>query len=86
MDVKRSYMRSFKALPLTLCMPKKTAFLGPNRATFGNRGHDTACQAAKRPPIGKPKVSRVTSGYGGLMIQLSQVRLSQRNGGFIGAA
>ena len=47
----------------------KTAFLDPKRATLGNRGHETGRQAAKRPPTGKPKVSRVTSGYGGLMIQ-----------------
>ena len=38
----------------------------------------SACQAAKRPPIVKPKVSRVTSGYGGIVIQSSQVRLSRK--------
>ena len=51
---------------------QKTAFLDPKRATLGNRGHETARQAAKRPPTGKLKVSRVTSGYGGLMIPLSR--------------
>ena len=64
----------------------KTAFLDPKRATLGNRGHETARQAAKRPPTGKLKVSRVTSGYGGLMIPLSRGRLSWKNGGFIGVA
>ena len=63
---------------------QKTAFLGPERATLGNRGHETVRRAAKRPPTGKPKVSRVTSGYGGLMIPLSRDRLSRKNGGFIG--
>ena len=40
----------------------------PKRVTLGNRGRKTARRAAKRPPTGKPKLSRVTSGYGGLMI------------------
>ena len=48
------------------------------------RGQKTARQAAKRPPTGKLKLSRVTSGYGELMILLSRVRLSQKNGCFIG--
>ena len=52
----------------------KTAFLDPKRATLGNRGHETARQAAKRPPTGKLKVSRVTSGYGGLMILCTDVQ------------
>ena len=51
-----------------LILGQKT-FLGPKRATLGNQGHQTAYPAAKWPPIRKPKVSRVTSGYGGLMIQ-----------------
>ena len=55
---------------------QKTAFLDPKRATLGNRGHETARQAAKQPPTRKLKVSRVTSGYGGLMIPLSRDRLS----------
>ena len=65
---------------------QKTAFLDPKRATLGNRGHETARRVAKRPPTRKPKVSRVTSGYGGVVIPLSRDRPSQRNGGFIGAA
>ena len=64
----------------------KTALLGPKRATLGNRCRKTARRAAKRPPTGKPKVSRVTSGYGGLMIPLSRVRPTQKNGGYIGVA
>ena len=42
-------------------------------------------QPAKRGTR-KPKVSRLTSGYGGILIQLSPVGLSQKNRGFIGAA
>ena len=42
---------------------------------LGNRGHITACRAPKRPPTGKRKVSRVTSGYVDVMISLSRVRL-----------
>ena len=64
----------------------KTALLGPKRATLGHRGRETARRAAKRPPTGKPKVSRVTSGYGGLMIPLSRVRLTPKNGGYMGVA
>ena len=64
----------------------KTAFLDPKRATLGNWGHETARQAAKQPPTRKLKVSRVTSGYGGLMIPLSRDRPSRKNGGFIGVA
>ena len=71
----------FVLTPLHGCSQKngfgpKTAFLDPKRATLGNRGHETARRAAKRPPTGKLKVSRVTSGYGGLMIPLSRDRLS----------
>ena len=54
---------------------QKTAFLTLRKATLGNRGHKTARRAAQRPPTGKPKVSRVTSGYGGDMIPLSQVHI-----------
>ena len=64
----------------------KNPLLGPKRATLGNRGRKTARRAAKRPPTGKPKLSRVTSGYGGLMIPLSRVRLTPKNGGYMGVA
>ena len=65
---------------------QKTAFLGPKRGTLGNRGHETACRASKRPATVKPKLSRVTSGYGGLMIPLSRVRLSPEKVGYVGVA
>ena len=55
-------------------------------AKFRPGGWKTARRAAKRPPTGKPKLSRVTSGYGGLMIPLSRVRPTQKNGGYIGVA
>ena len=40
----------------------------------------------KRPPNGKQKLSRVTSGYGGLMIPFGRIRMTQKNGGYIGVA
>ena len=49
----------------------KTALWGSKKAIVGNRGHETARRATKRPPTGKPMVFRVTSGYGGLMIESS---------------
>ena len=58
----------------------KNPLLGPKRGTLGNRGRKTARRAAKRPPTGKPKLSRVTSGYVDVMISLSQVRLSPKKG------
>ena len=45
--------------------------------------HRAQCRG-KQPPTRKPKVPRVISGYGGLMIPLSQDRPSRKNGGFIG--
>ena len=65
---------------------QKTAFLTPKKATLGNRGHKTARRAAKRPPTGKPRVSRVTSGCGEVMIPLSRVRETPKNGGYMGVA
>ena len=65
----------FEADHKKMVMGQKTAFLDPKRATLGNQGHETGRQAAKRPPTGKLKVSRVTSGYGDVMIPLSRVRL-----------
>ena len=64
----------------------KTALLGPKRPTLDNRGHETARRAAKRPPTGKPKLSRVTSGCGGVMIPLGWIRLTPKNGGYMGVA
>ena len=40
----------------------------------------TARRATKGPLTGKPKLSRVISGYGGLMIPLSQIRLTPKMG------
>ena len=53
---------------------------------LGNQGHETARRVTIWPPTRKLKVSRVPSGYGGVVIPLSQDRPSQRNGGFIGVA
>ena len=65
---------------------KKVAFLDPKRATLGNRGHETARRAAKRPPTEKQNLYRVTSGYGEDMIPLSWIRLTPKNGGYMGVA
>ena len=65
---------------------RETAFLTPKKATLGNRSHKTARRAAERPPTGKPRVSRVTSGYGGDMMPLSRVRPSPRKEGYMGVA
>ena len=54
-------------------------FLTLSMVTLANRGHKTASRAAKRLSTGKPNASRVTSGYGGDMTPLSQVRLTQKN-------
>ena len=50
---------------------QKTAFLASKRALLGNQGPKTARRAAKWAPTGKPKVSKVASGYGEVMIPLS---------------
>ena len=55
----------------------KTAFLAPKRTILGNRGQKTVRRAAKRLSTKNTNVSRVTSGYGGDMIPLSHVRLTQ---------
>ena len=64
----------------------KTAFLTPKKATLGNRGHKTARRADERPSTGKPKVSRVTSGCGEVMIPLSRIYQSPRIGCYMGVA
>ena len=76
----------FEAVHKKVISGQKTAFLGPKRATLGNRGHEMGRRAAKRPPTGKPKVSKVASGYGEGIIPLSQVHLSPKNGGYMGVA
>ena len=43
-------------------------FFGLEKVTLGYWDRKTARRAAKRPTTGKPKVSRITSGYGGDMI------------------
>ena len=50
------------------------------------RGQKTARRAAKRPPAGKLKLSRLTFGYGGLKIPLGRIRLTPKNGGYMGVA
>ena len=53
---------------------------------FGQLWPITTRRAPKRLSTEKPNVSRVTSGYGGDMTPLSQVRLTPKNGGYIGVA
>ena len=54
-------------LQKALCPPPKMAKIQPG-------GRKTARRAAERPPTGKPKLSRVTSGCGEDIIPLSRVR------------
>ena len=78
--------KKFGGWPQKIISGPKTALWGSKKAILGNRCHETARRAAKRPPTGKPKVFRVTSGYGGLMIPLSRVRLSPEKVGYVGVA
>jgi len=64
----------------------KNAFLAPKGTILSNRGHKTAPRAAEWAPTGKLKVSKVTSGYGEVMVPLNRVRLSARKGGYMGVA
>ena len=61
-----------------------TAFVATKKAILGYQGHKTAWQAAEWAPTGKPKVSRVTSGYGDVMILLSRVRLRPKKVCYVG--
>ena len=72
--------------PQKLISGQKTSFFDPKRAILGNWGQKTARRAAKRPHTRIPKVSRVTSGYGGLMIPLIRIHLTPKNGGYMGVA
>ena len=62
-----------------LCPPPKMAKILPE-------GRKTARRVAERPPTGKPKLSRVTSGCGEDIIPLSRVRETPKNGGYMGVA
>ena len=55
-----------------------TAFVVTKKAILGYQGHKAAWQAAEWPQTGKPKVSRVTSGYGDVMLPLRWVCLRQK--------
>jgi len=46
----------------------------------------TVHRAAERPPTGKLKLSRVTSGYGGLKIPIGSDPSDPKNGGYMGVA
>ena len=72
--------------PQKLISGQKTSFFDPNRAILGNWVQKTAHRVAKRPHTRIPKVSRVTSGYGGLMIPLIRIHLTPKNGGYMGVA
>ena len=62
------------------------AHFGPKKAKIRPGSRKTTRRATKRPPTRKPKLSRVTSGHGGHMIPWSRVRLTWKNGGYIGVA
>ena len=57
-----------------------------NMAILGHRCRKTARWAAERPPTRKLKLSRVTSGYGGLKIPLGRICLTPKNRGYMGVA
>ena len=78
--------KNLQGVDKKIILGPKPALWGSKKAILGNRCHETARRAAKRPPTGKPKVFRVTSGYGGLMIPLSRVRLSPEKVGYVGVA
>ena len=61
----------------------KQHFLAPKRIILGNCGHKTAHQPAKWASTGKPKASKVTLGYKGLMIPLSWIHLTPKTGGLM---
>ena len=50
------------------------------------KSQKTAHRAAKRPPAGNQNLSKVTSGYVGLMIQLGRIHTTPKNGGYMGEA
>ena len=56
------------------------------KGNFGQSGHKTARRAGEWAPTGKPKVSKVASGYGEVKIPLSHGRLSPKKAGFQGVA
>ena len=56
------------------------AVIRPHMAKIWPGGRKTARRAAERPPTGKPKLSRVTSGCGEDIIPLSRVRPTQKMG------
>ena len=58
----------------------------PKIAKIRHEGWKMAHQAAKQLPTRKPKLSRVTSGYGGLMIPLSRIFLTPKNRDNMGVA
>ena len=60
--------------------------LAQKMVNFGNCRHKTGFRAAEWAPTGKQKVSRFTSGYGDVMIPVSRVRRSRKNGACIGVA
>ena len=59
---------------------------GPTMVIFSNWGHTMAFRTAEWAPTGKPKVSRVTSGYGDVMVPLGGVRLRPQKTGYMGVA
>ena len=50
------------------------------------KSQKTVHRAAKRPPAGNKKLSKVTSGYGGLMIPLGRIRATPKNGCYMDVA
>ena len=58
----------------------------PKMAKIQDEPQKAAHRAAKQPPVKKVKLSKVTSRYGGLMIQMGWILLTPKNGGYVGLA
>merc|ERR1712198_187793 len=78
------FQPSFVDLGPKLGVLQKAKWESPKMAKIQPGGRKTARRAAERPPTGKPKLSRVTSGCGEDIIPLSRVRETTKNGGYHG--
>ena len=76
------YEASFVDLGSKLRVVALLSCHSPKMAKIQDEPQKAAHQVAKQPPAKKVKLSRVTSGYGGLMVPLSRVRPSQKIGVF----
>ena len=74
------YQKFLRMSPKKWISSTKTALLDPKRAILWNRGHETACRAAKRPHTGIQSYLRIWGTYDPIESGLSK----PRKGGFCG--